>query len=132
MRVSEELAEFNHEFFQEVLASADAEGQFTEDAFFDLFCKQLVDAGELDTADRALYQSSRGIRVDGYAGDPNSNEGELTLIIVDFSQASEIRSLSRAEMDAAFKRLTNFISKALDPTFRQGLEETSPASVWPT
>ncbi|ASV83986.1 AIPR family protein [Ochrobactrum quorumnocens] len=126
MRLSEELAEFNHEFFQDVLASADAEGQFTEDAFFDLFCKQLIDAGELDTADRALYQSTRGIRVDGYAGDPNSNEGELTLIIVDFSQASEIRSLSRAEMDAAFKRLTNFISKALDPTFRQGLEETSP------
>ncbi|MGR9475925.1 AIPR family protein [Rhizobium leguminosarum] len=124
--MSGELGEFCHEFFQDILASADADGLFTEDAFFELFCKQLIDAGELETADRALYQSARGVRIDGYAGDPSTNEGELVLIIADFSQATEIKSLSRSEMDAAFKRLSNFVSKSLDPSFRQSLEETSP------
>lgn len=65
------LEEFHQDFFQEVLASADVDGLYAEDAFFELFCDYLAEAGEFDGADRAFYRNpNTGIRVDGYAGDP--------------------------------------------------------------
>jgi hypothetical protein len=122
-----ELAAFYDEFFQDVHGTADAEGMFAEDAFFELFCGHLVDAGELDTADRAQYLAPRGLRVDGYGGDPADSEGVLSLIIADFDQSAEVGTLTATEMDAAFKRLHRFVEKSLDPVFRNSLEETSPA-----
>lgn len=120
-----ELEEFHQEFFQEVQRAADAAGRFAEDAFFDVFCEQLVDAGELETADRAHYLSPRGIRIDGYGGDPAAAEGTLSLIIADFNQSPEVATLTATEMDAIFKRATAFLTKALDASFRNSLEETS-------
>lgn len=125
--MSDGLEDFYHEFFQDVLSAADADGRFTEDSFFDLFCDQLIDAGEIETADRAHYQSPKGIRLDGYGGDPASNDGELCLIVADFAQSPTISTLTASELDAIFKRLTGFLKKALEPSFREGLEETSPA-----
>ena len=74
--MTEDLQEFHQEFFQDVLGAADAEGRYAEDAFFDLYCEQLTEAGELETADRARYFSPRGVRVDGYGGDPADGDLE--------------------------------------------------------
>ncbi len=49
------IEEFHQDFFQEVMASADVDGLYAEDAFFELFCEYLADAGEFDAADRASY-----------------------------------------------------------------------------
>lgn len=125
--MSQELKEFHAEFFQEVLREADAGGRFAEDAFFELFCRQLVDAGELETADRACYVSppGRGIRIDGYGGDPAYADGVLSLVIADFQQDEEVSTLTRTEMEAIFRRATSFLAKSLDRGFRNALEETS-------
>lgn len=120
-----ELDEFHQEFFQDVMASADAAGDYAEDAFFSQFCEYLMDSGELETADRAFY-SGRGLRVDGYGGDPVSSAGELCLVVADFSQSPDLASLTQSELDATFKRPLNFLTKALDPKFRNSLEETDP------
>jgi hypothetical protein len=125
--MTEALQEFHQEFFQDVIGTADADGRYAEDAFFELFCAQLIDAGELETADRAQYQSPRGIRVDGYGGDPAASDGTLSLIVSDFHQSGTIETLTATEMDAIFKRLTNFLSRSMDKTFRNGLEETGSA-----
>ena len=66
-----DIAEYHEELFQEVHSRADAEGRYVEDAFFDVLTESLIDAGEIETADRVHYVSPRGIRVDGYGGDPN-------------------------------------------------------------
>jgi hypothetical protein len=124
--MSEELKAFHEEFFQEVLREADAGGRFAEDAFFELFCEQLVEAGELDTADRARYVSPRGVRIDGFGGDPAHMDGVLSLIIADFQQEEEISTLTGTEMEAILKRGTAFLTRSLDKGFRNGLEETSP------
>lgn len=137
--MSIELDTYHHEFFQEIHRDADSDGQYAEDAFFEKFCEHLIEAGELETADRAPYVSPRGIRIDGYGGDPATSEGALSLIISDFSQSQEVRTLTATEMDANFRRASAFLTKALDPTFRRSLEETSPgfgladliASSWP-
>jgi hypothetical protein len=122
-----EFEDFYSEFFQDILTSADGDGRYLEDSFFEHFCSYLVDAGDLETADRAQHLSARGVRVDGYGGDPLTNDGVLSLIISDFNQSAEVDTLIASEMDAIFKRLQNFLTKSLDESFRDGLEETSPA-----
>ena len=124
------LEEFAREFFQDVLAESDADGQFVEDVFFHKSCEHLMEAGELDSADRAPYLGppGRGIRVDGYGGDPAIDDSDtLSLLILDFRPSAEVGRLVRSEMNAIFRRLANFLRHALDRRWRDALEETSPA-----
>lgn len=135
-----DLEEFSKEFFQDVFNSADAEGQYLEDAFFETFCAHLIEAGELETADRAHYYSPRGIRIDGYGGDPNSSNGLLQLIISDFNTTPDIKTLTASEMEVVFRRAIKFLKKSLLESFRNQLEESVPAfgladllaARWPT
>ena len=118
--MSDELQVFHDEFFQEVIRDADTDGRWAEDSFFALFCDHLVDAGELDTHDRARHAGT-GIRIDGYGGDPASADGTLTLIVADFSQAAEVETLTATAMDALFNRATTFLKKALQQSFRDAV-----------
>lgn len=83
--MANDLDDFHAEFFQDIHMAADVDGRFAADAFFDLFCTQLVEAGELESADRAEYVGTRGIRIDGYGGEPTA-DGTLSLIVSDFNQ----------------------------------------------
>ena len=89
-----ENSDFKNEFFQEVHGRAGAGEQFLEDAFFELFTEHVVESGDLATADRVFYTNRRGIRVDGYGGDPVAAEGVLTPA-VDFSATDEDTTLTR-------------------------------------
>ena len=122
-----DMAEFAREFFQEVVSDSDARDEFTEDIFFEKFCDHLIAAGEIDSADRAAYQGAprQGVRVDGYGGEPDA--GCLSLIISDFHQRPDLARLSRTEMDRILQRVSRFLQRALDPQWRNGLEETGPA-----
>ena len=124
------VEEFAGEFFQDVLAEADADRQYVEDVFFHKFCEHLMEAGELDSADRVPYQGrpGSGIRVDGYGGDPTADDSDtFSLLISDFHHSTEVGRLVGSEMDAIFRRLSNFLRHALDRRWRDALEETSPA-----
>ena len=122
-----DVQEFHHELFQDVHNLADADGTFAEDAFFDVFTTMVMDAGDLDTADRVHYTVPRGPRVDGYGGDPIETDGVLNLIVADFNQSSSVETLTAREMEANFRRVGNFLAKSLDDKFRSSLEESSPA-----
>ena len=122
-----DLAEYHNELFQDVHGRADAQGMLVEDTFFEVFTEPLIDAGDLETADRVYYASTRGTRVDGYGGDPISADGVLSLITSDFSQSSQHGTLTATEMDAAFRRLSSFVERSLREEFRNALEESSPA-----
>lgn len=121
-----DIAEYHEELFQEVHSRADAEGWFVQDAFFDVLTAALIDAGEIETADRVHHVSPRGIRVDGYGGDPVNSDAVLSLIITDFSQAQEVATLTATNMNATFKRLSNFLDRSLDAGYRNSLEESAP------
>ena len=135
-----DIAGYHEELFQEVHGLADADGRFAEDAFFEVFTGALTDSGEIEAADRVYYTSPRGIRVDGYGGDPVASDGVLSLIISDFSQSQEIATLTATEMNATFRRLSNFLERTLDEAFRNSLEESAPvfgladliAARWPS
>ena len=124
------VEEFAYEFFQDILAESDADGQFVEDVFFQKFCEHLMEAGEIDSADRVPYQGppGRGIRVDGYGGDPAIDDSDtFSLLVSDFRHSAEVERLVGSEMNAIFRRLSNFLRRALDRKWRDSLEETSPA-----
>ena len=135
-----DIAGYHEELFQEVHGLADADGRFAEDAFFEVFTGALTDSGEIEAADRVYYTSPRGIRVDGYGGDPVASDGVLSLIISDFSQSQEIATLTATDMNATFRRLSNFLERTLDEAFRNSLEESAPvfgladliAARWPS
>lgn len=123
-----QVEEFAQELLQDVLAESDADGQFHEDVFFQKMCELLMDAGELESADRVPYRSpTKGIRVDGYGGDPADLSGTLDLIVLDFRASPSPGVLTKTEMDAIFRRVSNFLGHALDARWRDALEETSPA-----
>ena len=124
------VEEFAREFFQDVVAESDADGEFMEDVFFQRFCEHLMEAGEIDSADRVSYLGppGRGIRVDGYGGDPALDDSDtLVLLILDFHPSVELGRLVGSEMNTIFRRLSNFLRQALDVRWRDALEETSPA-----
>ena len=124
------VEEFAYEFFQDILAESDADGQFVEDVFFQKFCEHLMEAGEIDSADRVPYQGppGRGVRVDGYGGDPAIDDSDtFSLLVSDFRHTAEVERLIGSEMNAIFRRLSNFLRRALDRKWRNSLEETSPA-----
>ncbi len=120
-----DLEAFHNNFFNQARAAADASGDFLEAAFLDLFCAYLTDSGEFDTFDPAHYRAPRGMRVDGYGGDPAEADGVLTLVISDFSADPKLATLTRTEAEAAFRRLGNFLKAALTDAFRDELEEES-------
>jgi hypothetical protein len=53
--------------------------------------------------DRAPFASARGLRVDGYGGDPAASGGVLSLIICDFNQSPVVTTLTATEMEATFR-----------------------------
>ena len=99
-----DVEEFAQDLLQDVHAESDADGQFLEDVFFQKACDQLTEAGELETADRVFYRSPRGIRVDGYGGDPTESSGTLSLIILDFHVSETVGRITGSEMDTLFRR----------------------------
>lgn len=126
---------FYEELYQDVRATAQSEGVYMEDAFFDIVTDYLIDAGEFDEAIRAYYNpgSGSGIRVDGYCGDPaysdfaqETGKGTLGLIVLDFNQDPEMTTLTNTEMEADFRRLEKFLKRARDIHFRVSLEPSDP------
>ena len=73
-----ELDEYHQSLMADIRREADASGIFPVEAFFDRMTERLTEAGELEVADRAYYQSGEGgkrLRIDGYAGDPRGSKG---------------------------------------------------------
>lgn len=93
-----ELEEYYQSLMADIRREADASGVFPVEAFFDRMTERLTEAGELEVADRAYYQSGEGgqkLRIDGYAGDPRDSEGVLGLIICDFADGEGVQAFGR-------------------------------------
>ncbi len=116
--MSETVEAFHEDFFNEVRTHADAAGRFMETAFLENYGEWLVNSGEFETFDVAPYRAARGMRVDAYGGDPSEAEGVLSLAVVDFNPDARLASLTRTDVEPAFKRLENFLRASLSVGFR--------------
>jgi hypothetical protein len=125
-----ELSDYYDGMRADIRREADAAGILMVEAFFDRMTEKLVGAGELEVADRAFHQSGEGgqrIRIDGYGGDPRDSDGILSLIVCDFVDADEVQSFNKAGLTALVNPLIRFLNQARTESFRDGLNEASPA-----
>ena len=122
-----EIEDFATEFIQEVHARKDSAGIYFQDAFFDVYADHLENSGELDECHRAFFENLRGIRVDGYGGDPLENDGKLSLIISDPHPAVGAGNLTLTEMEKLFRRLENFLQGSVEGNLIHSMEESIEA-----
>ena len=115
--------EFFHDFRQELLAGSEANGRFQLDEFMETIAAELVETGFAEGFELCHFRAQRGMRVDGYWF---NDEGILHLFIADFESRNELASLTRTEVDAAFKRVANFFDASIDKNLADDLEVTSP------
>lgn len=115
--------EFFHDFRQELLAGAEANGSFQLSEFMESVANELVETGFTEGFELCHFRAQRGMRVDGYWF---NDEGVLDLFIADFDSRSELASLTKTEVDAAFKRVANFCEASIKKDLADELEVTSP------
>ncbi len=115
--------EFFHDFRQDLLAGAEANGSFLLAEFMDVVSRELTETGFTEGFEFAHYRAQRGMRVDGYWF---NDEGGLNLFVADFDSRTEVASLTRTDVDAAFKRVVNFFDASLRKNLAADLEITSP------
>jgi len=116
-------AEFFHDFRQETLAGAEASSSFQLAAFMEAVATELVETGFVEGFEFCHYRAQRGMRVDGYWF---NDEGALDLFVADFDCRSELATLTRTDVDAAFKRLSSFFDASVAKNLSKELEITSP------
>ena len=105
--------EFFHDFRQELLAGAEANGRFQLDEFMETIAAELVETGFTEGFELCHFRAQRGMRVDGYWF---NDEGALDIFVADFNCRRELETLTRTDVDAAFKRVVNFFEASLQGT----------------
>lgn len=126
----DELADYHHDLIADIRREADTSGVLMVEAFFDRMAERLLEAGELEIADRAFYQSGEGaqkLRIDGNAGDPRDCGGILGLIVCDFVDSTDIQAFGKSEVPPILNPLIRFLKKARAADFRDALNEINPA-----
>ncbi|PSJ45987.1 AIPR family protein [Zobellella taiwanensis] len=115
--------EFFHDFRQELLVGAEANGSFQLSEFMEIVANELVETGVTEGFELCHYRAQRGMRVDGYWFD---DEGMLELFVADFESRDKLISLTKTDVDTAFKRVTNFFEASISKGLSGELEITSP------
>lgn len=123
------LDEYHRDLMADIRREADASGVMMVEAFFDRMTDRLTEAGELETADRAYYQSGEGnqkLRIDGYAGHPRDSEGILGLIVCDFVDSPDVQLFGKSDIPPILNPLIRFLQSARTEKFRDSLNEVNP------
>ena len=116
-------SEFYHDFRQEMLAGAEARSDFQLAEFMNVMAEELIDTGFIEGFEFCHYRAPKGMRIDGFWF---NDDGGLELFIADFDCRDALESLTKTEVNATFKRLTNFFEASYSKSLFQELEETSP------
>lgn len=105
------------------MAAAEANSAFQLAEFMEAFAEELMETGFIEGFEFCHFRTARGIRIDGYWF---NDEGGLDLFIADFESRLELASLTQTDVNALFKRATNFYEASKDKNLYYELEETSP------
>jgi hypothetical protein len=107
------VEEFFHDFRQETLADAEANSTYQLEAFMEAVSTELIETGFIEGFEHCHYRAPRGMRVDGYWF---NDEGALDIFVADFDCRRELETLTRTDVDTAFKRVVNFFESSLQGT----------------
>ena len=118
------LDRFSEDVREDVLAFAEAREQelMLADSFTQIAFDMLSEAGEFEDP-LTCYHRARGMEVSGYGVD--EDEGRLDLFLSIHTNATPPRTVTRQQVDVAFRRLRSFLDWCLSGGFFD-LEESSP------
>lgn len=120
---SDELTGFAENLRQDVLVTAEAEGDeaLRSEVFTRTTIETLQEAGEVEEG-IACYHRDRGIEVSGYGVD---EEDTLNLFATLHTGEVPPPSVTRTDVDTAFRRLLRFWERCRDSDYHLELEESS-------
>lgn len=124
-----ELNRFYQSLMQDVVAmqSGDEDGDTQEQVFTRICEEMLSEAGETENASVAYDERDFGKKgqhkINGYAISDNYENVDLFISI--YNNAREIKSISKADVDTAVKRISNFFRKAVYNDYVNDVAESS-------
>lgn len=128
-----DLDEALDRFWDDMLFEAEASAEPQAAAFFRIYAKLAAENGDcIDLAYTPARNEGRGAyQVDGFALE--RDRGDLFLAISDFRSGRELETLNAAQLDALFERVRRFCELAVQPSFINAIDETSPSfeAAWP-
>lgn len=117
------VQDFFHDFCQELQAGAEVNRSFQLAEFMETVSAALIETGATEGFEFCHYRAQRGMRVDGYWF---NDDGVLDLFVGDFDSRKELLTLTKTDVDSAFKRLSNFLCAGREKKLYAELEETAP------
>jgi hypothetical protein len=124
-----EINKFYQSLLQEVVAlqAGNEDGDTQEQTFTRIAVDILADAGETENADIAYDEKDTGRKgqhkINAYAVSENYENVDLFISIFDFSET--IPTITKAEIDRATTRITNFFRKAVEKDYVNDIEVSS-------
>ncbi len=124
-----ELGKFYQSLMQDVFAMQSGdEGGDTQEQVFTRICEEMLsETGETENATVAYDERDFGKKgqhkINGYAISDNYENVDLFISI--YNNVSEIKSISKADMDTAAKRISNFFRKAVYNDYVNEIAESS-------
>jgi hypothetical protein len=124
-----DLKSYHENLLASVGSLADAEGEFTTTAFARHCAELLTEAGEFDDVVALDFDGTgtrrRRLKVNGY--DLDNPDNSVALIASIYMGSPEIEVVSSTDAKGGLKALQYFLTEALDGSFFEGREESSPA-----
>lgn len=121
--MNQTLDEFFQDFRQEVHGGASANNRQELDEFMDVMTREIIESGRVGDYTPCYYGAQKGMRVDGYHFDEDDHV--LSLFVADFDSRSELESLTRTEVDSAYRRVEKFFNACATKALAEELEITS-------
>lgn len=120
-------AEFHVDLVQMVAARGMATADFSVAAFTELVSEALTDSGAIQEFEPLAFRSPNGsMRIEGYGF---ADDGlTLDLFIAEYDGGDEVETLTRAAMEACFRRVERFVSDAPKQSFLDAIDVGHP--VW--
>jgi hypothetical protein len=124
-----DLESFHEDLMSSIRVAAEVNRDFLRASFVEEAGKRLSDAEELNDFQICQFEGfgirKRRLEVDGYCFD--DADGSMALVIADFSNEDEVRSIGATETRRAFASLTAFVDEALSERLTNGsIDEAQP------
>jgi hypothetical protein len=126
---NKELIKYYQSLNQDIRVTqlSDEEGGNSEQIFTQIAINNLADAGETENASLAFDKKAIGTRnqhqINAYA--VSDNYETLDLFITIFKGTEDISTTSKADIETAQKRISNFFSKCISKDYVNEIEESS-------
>lgn len=118
------LKEFHQDFLQSILIDSQSRGLMKSQAFFENVCEELIRTGDLTNNYTFAEYIKVGMEVYGF--DYDDERQLLSILVHQFFQEEEIKTLTKSIITTKFNRLKEFYKKSLEGLYK-GMEETSEA-----